>query len=520
MPVSMHPSTADGTTQVNAIFIATSILSIAGSLAILYSYASRRNLRTPSLQMVAVMAICDLGFAAKFLGAGIFAFVGDMGQTWTGTALCHVSGHAGQFFALSSVLWNGVISLNLYFLLSRPRIYKPKKWTRYYHLFVWGFCLFSAVLLAAKDQIGFTEDGTCWISGKRSPYRLLFYLPLFFSFVVAIFAVGYATHRMDACNPTRRTTRKRGSLVRVYLVTIVFVLVWVWSIIFRSVAFASETPPPLWLVYVQAFFLGSQGFFNAIAWGVSLLFTSAARAHTRRRAFKKAYGSDRKQPLHKDPRRPSLVLAVGGAPPLNSDSETPVPVMSLVDPSSKSAHTLQNDQPTYPYDPVPYLAANNPYSGTRRIPTTKQVEHDEVCVSRQSSSDSITDSTTATDYTHYHQPADEAWRIAVRAAAGTPAPSYAPPSPPTPSPPRLSRNDSTAPLDTTTAPPNGHAWERSFYDFYELMAFDPDGQESVSDASLEDAISPAPPSSSSSPHAWKYRSGWSGRLTKDPSSPT
>ncbi|KAJ3178643.1 phosphatidylinositol-4-phosphate 5-kinase-like protein 1 [Geranomyces variabilis] len=267
-------------TRINLIFIMTATMSIAGAITVMRSYISRKELRTPSLQIVAVMAACDLGFALKFVGSSLLSLLGNTSAVTTGTIMCGLSGHLGQFFALSTILWNGAISLNLFMLLLNPRKLKPGRFVRIYHYIIWGYCVISAVVLGVTNQIGFTEDGTCWIIGKQNPFRLLFYGPLFVSFLFALFAVCFATYRLQvsgrdtsAASDTRKVmSRKRASLVRIYLVTIVYVFVWMWSIIFRATAFSSDKPPPLWLTYIQAFFLGSQGFFNAAAWSISVLF--------------------------------------------------------------------------------------------------------------------------------------------------------------------------------------------------------------------------------------------------------
>ncbi|TPX64660.1 hypothetical protein SpCBS45565_g05715 [Spizellomyces sp. 'palustris'] len=270
---------------VSKIFLTTAVFSIISSAAVVYSYFSKRELQTASLHFVAVMSVCDMGFASKFIASAIFTLQGNNAASRTGTVLCELSGHAGQFFALSTVLWNGVLSVNLFFLLYKPRAYKPDMWIKRYHIFVWGFCALSAAILWGAKQIGFTEDGTCWIEGKRNSYRLIFYLPLCISFLLNIIAVGYATFRLNACGSPRvlksarsaRSGRKRSQLMRIYFISIVFGVVWSWSIIFRATAFNFDSPPPLWLIYVQAFFLGSQGLFNAVAWGVSLLISRVGR---------------------------------------------------------------------------------------------------------------------------------------------------------------------------------------------------------------------------------------------------
>ncbi|KAI8588824.1 hypothetical protein BDZ88DRAFT_420614 [Geranomyces variabilis] len=357
-------------TRINLIFIMTATMSVAGAITVIRSYVSRRELRTPSLQIVAVMAVCDLGFALKFVGSALLSLLGNTSAVTTGTILCGVSGHLGQFFALSTILWNGAISLNLFMLLLDPRKLKPGRFVRIYHYIIWGYCILSAIVLGVTNQIGFTEDGTCWIIGKQSPFRLLFYAPLFVSFLFALFAVCFATYRLQvsgrdtsAASDTRKVmSRKRASLVRIYLVTIVYVFVWMWSIIFRATAFSSDEPPPLWLTYIQAFFLGSQGFFNAAAWSISVLFAPKPS---------------------KEPMKPQLVLGM----PAPMEVENSIARFQIMYPPSSN---------------LPHRAKES-------------WEHNKANQDLEQSGLSVFD-----QGGHTPPQQDSVWRIAVRAAAGSP----------------------------------------------------------------------------------------------------
>ncbi|KAJ3004719.1 phosphatidylinositol-4-phosphate 5-kinase-like protein 1 [Thoreauomyces humboldtii] len=493
-------SIAQETLRVNIIFILTATFSILGAMTVIRSYLVRRELRTPSLHIVAVMAACDLVFAIKFVGSSLLSLLGNTQPVTTGTFLCGLSGHLGQFFALSTILWNGVISLNLFFLLYKPRKHKPGQWLKTYHYVVWGYCVASAIILASAKQIGFTEDGTCWIVGKRSPYRLLFYIPLFLSFIFAIFAVSFATYRLRVSNrntagasTTRKVlTRKRASLVRIYLVTIIFVLVWMWSIIFRATAFANDDPSPVWLVYTQAFFLGSQGFFNAAAWSVSVLFAPHRSA------------KDRYKPHH---------IHVSGAPPRPRYPEP-------------DSNTVARFQVLYPGT----ADALRKESWEHLEPEKWELED-----GAPSLPSNVVDTATVAPVP------DSVWRIAVRAAAGSPTLDRPAVNP------NATNHDPNASYVTITAVPPAasvstvsvvpvrsvkgnnnkqhmhHTRARSsFYDFYELVVFDReaasnypikswefDETTSSSDATLRDDEEEG--HGQSRGHGWRYGTPWSAR---------
>ncbi|KAI8907058.1 slime mold cyclic AMP receptor-domain-containing protein [Powellomyces hirtus] len=447
------------TTRINIIFVLTSTMSVLGALTVMWSYVARKELRTASLHIVAVMAICDLGFATKFLGSALLCLFGNMDANTTGTFLCALSGHAGQFFALATVLWNGVISLNLFFLLYKPRKHKPGQWIRTYHCVVWSYCVLSMIILAGTKQIGFTEDGTCWIQGKRSAYRLLFYVPLCLAFLFAMFAVGFATYRLQAsgrntsdARTTRKVlSRKRASLVRIYLVTIIFVLVWTWSIVFRATAFSSENPPPMWLTYIQAFFLGSQGFFNAAAWSISVLLA----------------------PKPKDRKLAPTVVGMTAVAP--TDADTTVARFQVIYPGEigRPRESWEKDNPTVPQSSSPTLD-ETPNGDMPIVPVQ-----------------------------------DSVWRIAVRAAAGSPS---------------LDLPSITGSSSQLYPPPRPHhaRTPSSFYDFYDLVVFDGDhpyeqneielsaGRPSFA-GSRHTADAAAVPETARETGRWRLGVGWSAR---------
>lgn len=70
-----------------------------------------------------------------------------------------------QFWGLGSVSWNGVISLNIIFLLLNPFM-NPKAYVVIYHVYVWSISLLTTIILVSSPLFvdppgyGISGDGT------------------------------------------------------------------------------------------------------------------------------------------------------------------------------------------------------------------------------------------------------------------------------------------------------------------------------------------------------------------------
>jgi hypothetical protein len=93
-----------------------------------------------------------------------------------------------QFWGLGSVSWNGVIALNV--LLMFRKALNQFSYDLYYHIYVWGICILTTVLLIVSNTYGISLDGTsCWICKEDKYAQLLFFGPLMLYFTISLYVI-------------------------------------------------------------------------------------------------------------------------------------------------------------------------------------------------------------------------------------------------------------------------------------------------------------------------------------------
>jgi disulfide bond formation protein DsbB len=98
----------------------TSSLSVIGTISLLISFTRIYNQHSSlHLNIVAALAISDLGYALKFLVSSFGALFVSREFVTTGTLQCTALGVAAEFFGFSTNAWNFIISLNLFLVVCR-----------------------------------------------------------------------------------------------------------------------------------------------------------------------------------------------------------------------------------------------------------------------------------------------------------------------------------------------------------------------------------------------------------------
>eukprot|EP00753_Platysulcus_tardus_P007653 PLAT15345.1.p1 GENE.PLAT15345.1~~PLAT15345.1.p1 ORF type:complete len:383 (-),score=90.22 PLAT15345.1:69-1172(-) len=243
------------------IYLTLCPLSLLGASAIITSFgrfaALRRNVyMTP----VFWMAVCDACQVLKYL---IPALTNRIGTEHAGSADCGVEYWLGQFFYPASFHWYFVISFNAWRTLRAAPItetaLESERWM--WHVYVWSM---SAIGVAAPALGGGYEpimDGTCWISGHRSPWRAFFFVPLAAYMLFAV-ALLYRAARVDALTDEFRSKM----LSRMLAFVLCFVFLWSWAIIeglsYLLIAYRFSLTYHYWLSALFA----SAGLVNACVW--------------------------------------------------------------------------------------------------------------------------------------------------------------------------------------------------------------------------------------------------------------
>ena len=156
--------------------IASSILSIAGSLLILLAYCAFKDIRKGTAQtIITVLAIADVGTSVSLL-LGIFNFlVYDHYHSgtahpetlcWNFYTICQIQAFVMVGFAMSSYIWTSVLAIH--FLLST--VFPLSNWSDklmpLYTILAFTLPLLFLLPLLISGKLGYspTYSSTCFIS--------------------------------------------------------------------------------------------------------------------------------------------------------------------------------------------------------------------------------------------------------------------------------------------------------------------------------------------------------------------
>lgn len=195
-------------------------LSMMGSGLIILTALLFKRLRTHPYSLVMWLSICDFFFSLKYVFAAIYpnSFSLNLNSTY-----CQVSGLYTNFFALASISWSAVLSINLILNTVRP-FGDTSGYAIWYHMFVWTISGVSTLLVGLSKDIGISADGTCWFEVSEK-FHWQFYVPLICYFLLALCATIFSTIR--TWNFSHGATRYAVKLlVRMILYVAVFLGAW------------------------------------------------------------------------------------------------------------------------------------------------------------------------------------------------------------------------------------------------------------------------------------------------------
>lgn len=259
-----------------------SILSVMGSAAILLAYLRYTSLRKFSFTLVAFLSVSDLF-------NHLFDMVGPKAEELEAQRLgapisdaCWVQAFGNAVFELSSILWTGAIALTLYeavWLGWRAERIEAQ----FYRLAGVCFCVpvflfVLPLLVTGPSVIGPSGGSWCWIRPQFGGWIFgLFYVPLW---LVMIFngVVHFRTSRRltaliegkggVATDPVM-ASRLLLVLQRLKFYPFILFVVWFPASVSRVVEAANGGRSIFGLVLFHRIFSSSQGFLNAIAYGLS-----------------------------------------------------------------------------------------------------------------------------------------------------------------------------------------------------------------------------------------------------------
>lgn len=250
------------------------LLSMLGSSGIILSYLFMKTQRKHPFNLVAFLALSDFFFALRIVL--ISAWWWDSQRLEQSEWMCTLEGIWYQFFGMASISWNGVISFNLIISLRYP-FTNPAKYARVYHVFVTLMAVSTTVAVSFVNGLhsyGPSGDGTCWISGDKNLWKLVFFVPLVIYWALALlsFAVALLSYRYLQL----QANVARGSIIlRMLMFSFIFIVCWSGSLAHRITQYFGDTSWPF--LYWDVIGVSLQGFGNALVWITSPAFFQGFR---------------------------------------------------------------------------------------------------------------------------------------------------------------------------------------------------------------------------------------------------
>lgn len=248
--------------QLQPVYFFAGLLSLIASFFVLTGFFVIPEIREKlAMQIVSIMAVCSVGLSLKYFIPSAKHQLYCYPQH-----SCNIEAFIGHFFATAIVCWYGVIFINSFRALYGCDMTNAKSTMLWSHAFIWIFSFSSSLLCLNMEQFGMSEDGTCWVTGDRNPFRLLFFVPLticiFASFAILIIIFGRVIKITDLRQENhlpKAAHRRMASFPGIFLATWIYpflVAIFQWFGVKRSNI--------LFILYAAA--IPGQGAFSFILW--------------------------------------------------------------------------------------------------------------------------------------------------------------------------------------------------------------------------------------------------------------
>lgn len=227
-----------------------STMSLIGVFMLMGTFASNREVRNSSLQLVLSLGVADACFRIKSIVPSISALADHSNAVETGSPGCFVLASLGHFFAVSALLWNASNSVNLCLLLRFPMKRRPL-WS--FHASVWGWAAVLTIPVLAAGDADVRMDGLCSFRGWGG---WLLEATAVVTVFISLGGALYAIVQLDEYEPGRRTME----------FSLAFVCSWGWLglYVFWEELGAKQMPP--WLLISYILQVGMGGVFTALVW--------------------------------------------------------------------------------------------------------------------------------------------------------------------------------------------------------------------------------------------------------------
>ena len=253
--------TAAESAALKGIIIVTSVLSLAGSAFIIFSYYYFVNLRSFPYKLIMFLSVADFFSSLTYIiGAG-----NDANECYEGNFMCYFSAGMSQFFDVASFLWMAVISFNIYQVLGRRRGHDVVFFEPYYHLFAWGTSGVLLLIITATNSLG-DAGNWCWVRRDRQIERMLCYYVILI--IIMIYAIVMYFLVRNAVK-TQNMSQQNMIMARMRLYVIIFLFIRFWSVLNRMVELFDGNKSIFVFMFFHSLFSPLQGFANAFVYGLN-----------------------------------------------------------------------------------------------------------------------------------------------------------------------------------------------------------------------------------------------------------
>ena len=245
----------DYSLQIQVIYFVTGMLSLFGAGTMIFKFVQQWSSSKAKLQLWIVfnLAVASSILAFDFVVVALLNFLGvaDLNNALVLFFIVSLS----DFAAIAVVMWNFVLSFNLFLLLLNPlrfvtKLAKGKRLFILYGALCWGVAFLNATW--------FTVDFYTQTDG-----RVL--LDIFFAMVI-VFCIWDWFVFLYTCYIIRNHTSVQGGwnakvVLQTLQFTLAFCIIWVWGILYKAVQLDVLFTHRVW-----AMVFGLNGFINFLVW--------------------------------------------------------------------------------------------------------------------------------------------------------------------------------------------------------------------------------------------------------------
>lgn len=212
------------------VYFIGGLMSLVGAAAVLVVFCggqhASRVWSSHTSQVILFITVCEAMFTFRYFLAAAAWFAGATDERDSFHIIpdkCWSASLWGQFFAVSSVIWNACWIAELVAILHSP-LRNTRSYHRYYHMAAWGTAAVTTAILVLRQAPKQSRDHDCWVLGDPE-HQLLFEIPLYLTLLLAVLSLGYAVYQRTV--GTTYSWRLRERLVRRHSVYVLaFVIMW------------------------------------------------------------------------------------------------------------------------------------------------------------------------------------------------------------------------------------------------------------------------------------------------------